>query len=491
MESDAKIVTNQTTIQVDLEAKKKFRDYLFFFSGQQISILGSTIVSFALIWWLSETTNSELMLGLASLCSLGPFLLVAPFSGVIADRVKRKPLLVTVDSLQSLFTVILTIIFMVYFVPNPDDPTVIANKMLLIAFVFVTLGLRGVMQAFHSPVVSAMVPSMVPQKHISRINGASYLVSGVINVIGPAIGALLLNAIDISLIMWLDIITFAIAVIPLILIKIPLAQKQIEGKQPTFFAQFKEGINVLKDIKGLLAFMLGATLINFFFSPIGTLLPLFISKVHLGGKENYALVIGLLQAGTIVGALFMTFFKGFKKKVRSIVICVVILFLGQGLLITIPNSINARFILIGFILFISLIPNAMANTTFSTSLQVIVPKEKMGRVFSVVMFMVMAITPIGTFLSGLIGEYVPMGILFTVSSVLGVISFLSIYFFSPARYLDNVIEQRIALLKKAEEDSAEEEETIELIHEEIDDSTKIVERVKLDEIISTSETPIK
>lgn len=481
------ITTNgQSKIQEDLGSKKRFRDYIFFFSGQQISILGSSIVSFALIWWLTETTNSELMLGLASFCSLGPFLLVAPFSGVIADRAKRKPLLLTVDSLQSLFTVFLTIIFMIYFIPNPDDPTAIANKTLLIACVFVTLGLRGAMQAFHSPTVSAMIPSMVPQKHLSRINGASYLVSGIISVIGPAIGAVLLNVIDISLIMWLDIITFAIAVIPLLIIKIPALQKQ-EGKQSSFFVQFKEGINVMKNIRGLLALMIGATLINFFFSPIGTLLPLFVSKVHLGTKENYALVVGLLQAGVILGGLFMTFFKGFNKKIRSVVICVIILFIGPALLIVVPNTINARFILIGMILFISIIPNAMANTTFSTALQVIVPKEKMGRVFSVVMIMSMAITPIGNFLSGVIGEYIPMGILFTVSAILGIISFLSIYFFSPARHLDNVIEQRIASLKKIEDAK---EEIIELIRDE-EDSKEALELIKFEDTTAVAETKIK
>lgn len=96
----------EKSIQEDLE-KKRFRDYLWFFSGQQLSILGSSIVSFVLIWWMSKATNSELMLGLASLCSLGSFLKVAPFSGVIADRAKRKPLLLSVDVLQALFTVVL------------------------------------------------------------------------------------------------------------------------------------------------------------------------------------------------------------------------------------------------------------------------------------------------------------------------------------------------------------------------------------------------
>ena len=123
------------------------------------------------------------------------------------------------------------------------------------------------------------------------------------------------------------------------------------------------------------------------------------------------------------------------------------------------------------------------------SIFVIVPKEKMGRVFSVLMVMAMAITPLGNFLSGVIGEYVPMGILFTLSAILGIVSFLSIYLFSPARHLDKVIEQRIVLLKKAEEES--EDETTDYDFEEIKDSIELVDQIKLEESISTTETPTK
>ncbi len=436
------------------EEKKRFRDFLFFFSGQQISILGSSVVSFVLIWWMSETTQSELMLGLAALASLGPFLLVAPFSGVIADRAKRKPLLFTVDTIQALFTVMLTIIFMIFYVPNPADPTQISNKTLLIVSVFITLGLRGAMQAFHSPVVSALIPTMVPQKHLGRMNGAAYLVSGVIQVIGPALGALLLNIFDLSLTMWIDAITFAIAVIPLLLIKIPSPVQQEKKYQSKFSAQFKEGFTVIKDIKGLLAIMIGATLINFFFSPISTLLPLFVSKVHGGTEVNYALVIGFMQVGIILGGLFMTFFKGFKNMIRAVLVCVLILFAAEVALVFVPVTLPIRFWLIGLILFIGMIPNPMANVSFSTSLQLIIPKEKMGRVSSTTMFMSMAISPIGMFLSGLIGEYVSIGILFAVSGVLGAIIFLAIYFFTPAKHLDDSIKLKIAELAKEKEESS-------------------------------------
>ena len=447
-----------------LEEKRKIRHYLFFFSGQQISILGSAIVSFSLIWWLTETTQSELMLGIASFASLGPMILVIPFSGVIADRVKRKPLLITVDSLQSFFTVLLTILFMIYYFPNDDFPTQIPYKTLLIVGVFITLALRGVMQAFHTPVVNAMIPNMVPQKHLSRINGLASLTNGIIFTIGPVIGAVLLNVLKVSYIMWLDGITFVIAVIPLILIKIPNPKIDEESKEkPTFKQQFKEGLNTIRNIKGLFALMVAATLVNFFLSPLGTLLPLFISKVHNGNENNYAFVSMFVNIGTIIGGLFMTFYSGFKRKIRSIAICVAILFIGVMSLIFIPPTFVGRFWVIGVILFVSLIPNTMANTTFGTTIQTIVPKEKIGRVFSVVIVMAQLISPLGNFLSGVIGEYVSIPILFTVSAGIGLLIFIGIYLFTPARNLDTVVNEKIAELKAAEaEEELEETEELSL-----------------------------
>ncbi len=476
-------IVGENQVEIDREEKKRFRHFLFFFSGQQISILGSSVVSFVLIWWVTEITQSELMLGLASLCSLGPFLLVAPFSGVIADKANRKMLLLIVDALQAIFTVALTIIFMFYYDPNSANN----NIPFLIGSIFVTLGLRGAMQAFHSPTVSAMVPTMVPKKHLSRINGLGYLISGIINVGGPALGAVLLGFIGISLTMWIDIITFSIAVIPLIFIKIPSISKEARKERPPFFTEFKEGITAIKDIKGLFAMIFIATLINFFFTPIGTLLPIFVNKVHGGNEADYALVVGLLQAAMIFGGLFMTFYKGFKNKIRSSIICVGIMFLGMASIIFVPTTIDARFWLLGMVLFLTMVTNPAANVSLSTSLQVIVPKDKMGRVSSVMNFLAMAITPLGAFLSGLIGEFVPIGILYTSSAIIGLVIMISIYLLSPAKNLDREIAMKIAEIngKKLEEN---EDDPID-IFVSAEESSKPVETLTIDSKIASEPIP--
>ncbi|NHJ46284.1 MAG: MFS transporter [Asgard group archaeon] len=474
--------------------KKQFRDYILFFSGQQVSLLGSSVVSFALIWWISQITASELMLGIASLVSLGPFLIVAPFSGVIADRVNRKRLLFIVDSLQSVFTVVLTIFFMLYYFTNPVDPTDIPYKTLLLTVTFIILGLRGIMQSFHSPVVAAMIPTMVPAKHLSRMNGFNFLISGIIRVVGPLVGALLLSAVDITYTLWADIITMAIALIPLLIIKIPSVSDLNDGvkKKVEFRKDFVEGLRVIKQSEGLLPMMIIATLINFFFTPVGTLLPLFIGgpiPAYFGGNENnYALVVGLLNAGVIMGGLFMVFFKGFKKRVFAAIICILVMFTGMSLLITVPTTFlisqrpNVRFWILGLIMLITMLPNPIANVSFNTSVQLMIPKDKMGRVSSVLMFISMAITPIGNFLSGVIGEYVAIPIVFTTSAIIGMLLTIILYFATPARKLDQTINrilQENNIVPSIENDELEQLEDVEL--------EKSV--LSLDEKSSPSEAP--
>ncbi|MFW9922070.1 MAG: MFS transporter [Candidatus Thorarchaeota archaeon] len=419
---------------------KRFREFLFFFSGQNVSFLGSSIVSFAIIWWLTVTTQSELMLGIASLVSLGPYIFAAPVSGVLADRLNRKMLLIVLDAAQALLTVTLSILFL--------------TNNISIAIILVILGLRGTAQAFHQPVDMAIVPTMVPQKHLSRINGASYLFGGLINIIGPVVGASLLAipGVNIGMILWIDVITFGIALIPLLIVKIPsVARKTLEVKEEkkSFFAEFAEGFTALKSTKGMIALLFGAMTINFFLSPLMALLPLFVNKVHGGNEVNYATVIGMLQAAIVVGGLIMSFFKGFKKPVLFLLFSVTFQAVCQIALTFIPTDFSGRFWTIGGILFCFALPFAIIDVTFITSIQLMIPREKLGRVIATIMAISPAIRPLGQFLSGIIAEFVGINLVLIVSAILTVVSLLTIYLLTPMRKLDSEINRILTEAKES------------------------------------------
>ncbi|MHA1441563.1 MAG: MFS transporter, partial [Candidatus Heimdallarchaeota archaeon] len=453
MENSNKIDEQLILEDVLVTEKKTFKQYLFLFSGQQISMLGSSIVSFAIIWWLTITTQSEMMLGIASLVSLGPYVLVAPFSGMLADKFNRKTILIIVDAFQAVVTVTLSILFLTNHVST--------------AIIFVILGLRGTAQAFQAPVSMSIAPTMVPKKQLSRMNGLSYLFSGLINIVGPAIGAALfvIPGINLGMVLWVDLITFVIAIIPLIIVKIPSVVKpeEEEGQvKESFIMQMTEGFTALKNIKGMLALLFGAMTVNFFMSPLMALLPLFVNKVHGGTEVNYALVIGMLQAALVVGGLFMSLFKGFKKPVLIFLFSLIVQACCQIALTFVPTDIAGRFWIIGAILFVLAIPFSILDVSFITSIQVLVPKEKLGRVIATIMAISPAIRPLGQFLSGVIAEYTGMNIILIVSAVLAVVSLLAIYLFTPLRRLDSVIQN--ALAESERKETPTEENAIDAIH---------------------------
>jgi DHA3 family macrolide efflux protein-like MFS transporter len=187
-----------------------FRSYLGFFSGQQVSLLGSSVVQFAIIWWITIATEEALVplyLSIALIAGFAPMIVVTPFAGVLVDRLNRKVLIGLVDMLQALATVVLIILFW--------------SGVAAVWFVFGILAFRSVCQAFHSPAVTAIVPLMVPRDKLSRINGLSYLLNGVMTMLGPVVGAVLLVFWTVDWILWVDPVTFMVAVIPLLLIRIP------------------------------------------------------------------------------------------------------------------------------------------------------------------------------------------------------------------------------------------------------------------------------
>ncbi|MGC9778396.1 MAG: MFS transporter [Candidatus Heimdallarchaeota archaeon] len=434
------------------DSKRRFRHFLYFFSGQQASLLGSSIVSFAIIWWLTITTQSELMLGIASLVSLGPYVLVAPISGVLADRFSRKKLLIITDAFQAVVTVTLSILFLT----NHNS----------IAAVLVILGIRGTAQAFHAPISMSIAPTMVPQKHLSRINGLSYLFGGLIYIIGPIIGASLLAipGINIGMILWADVITFVIALIPLLIITIPSVVKQevTEEVQQSFVAQFMEGYNALKSTKGMLALLFGAMAMNFLMSPLMGLLPLFVNKIHGGTEVSYAIVVSMLQAAIVVGGLIMSLIKGSNKPIMLLLFSLTFQVFCQIALTFIPSSFNGRFWTIGAMLFLYALPLAIIDVSVITSIQVLVPKEKLGRVIATIMAISPAMRPLGLFLSGVIAEFVGINAVLIASGILAAVVFGLIYLFTPLRQLDSVIQKVMEKANETKDKKDTEEEAFEI-----------------------------
>ncbi len=385
---------------------KTFRHYMFFFSGQLVSILGSSIVQFVITWWITIETESPVLISISVFLGTLPMVVLTPIAGVFTDRWNKKLAILIADSLQALITFWLIIVFI--FAASNIWAIILIN------------GLRGLFQAFHFPTVNALIPIMVPKEKLSRINGINYIFTGLIQVIGPGIAGTLLTLFVINQILWIDIITFFIALVPLLSISIPQLEKgEEEQKEFSFKRDFNEGIAVLKTTPLLLILIVLTTFKNFLKMPFNTLIPFYVEIFHSGNALDLALVMALYQGGLFFGALLTTIKKKWKHMQLIILIGFILGDIGYIIVTFTPIGL---FLMIGIGAFIlgAMIP--VVNVMLLTLIQTQIPPDKQGRVISILVSIASAIVPVGTIISGPLAEIIGIINLYFFSAILGFIA---------------------------------------------------------------------
>ncbi|MFX0040864.1 MAG: MFS transporter [Candidatus Heimdallarchaeota archaeon] len=392
-------------ITENLANSQTFRNYLIFWIGQLFSVLGSSISHFVIIWWITDITGSTTLLSLATFLYVLPMTIVVALSGVVIDKLNRKTIIIVVDSLQAYVMLLVIIIF------NLGG----ANPILIIAI----MSLLGIFQGFHIPTVGAIVPTMVPKEKLSRINGLNFFLRSFIQIIGPVIGAMLFSFIPFEIILWIDPLTFLIAFIPLLVIKIPnIKRENAVVENNSFLEDFKIGLRTLKSIPLLLMMLIISMFVNFLLMPFNILIPYFIRYNHMGDPSNYAFIIAFMNGGMLLGALLTSIKKEWKHALPIYFGLEFILMMNGGIVALTPFRL---FLMMAIILGITGITIPILNTVYLTIMQQKVPADKMGRLSSLDWAISSAITPIATIITGPLSNVIGVTSLFLFCSIIGMI----------------------------------------------------------------------
>jgi DHA3 family macrolide efflux protein-like MFS transporter len=398
-------------------SSQTFKTYLFFWSGQLFSLLGSTIVQFVIIWWITIETEDLIIISVASFFSFLPQFIFGPLAGVFTDRWNRKIMIALSDFFQALTTLSLVLLF--FFEIQEVWMIILINSF------------RGLFQGFHWPAVNAIIPLMIPKKHLSRMNAINYIFTGLVNTMGPVIAGTLLLILPIDQILWVDILTFLFAILPLLLIKIPsLPKKEDTEQKKSYFGEFNSGLKAIKIVPSLLTLLFVATILNFLGTPFGTLMVYYVEVTHFGTVENTAIVLSSIQAGMFVGAIIVVIKKVWKKKVLIIFLGIIVGEIGHLILSFAPLQ-NFIVISIGGFIFAFIVP--FVNTMFLTILQTVIPPDKQGRVMSNVITIVTLASPLAMIISGPLAELMGITTLFMLNSFLNIIFIVIVWVFSNIR----------------------------------------------------------
>ncbi|MDK2981938.1 MAG: transporter, family, macrolide efflux protein [Chloroflexota bacterium] len=366
------------------------KPFFTFWVSQAFSLFGSSLVQFALVWWLTRTTGSASVLATASAMAVLPEILVSPFAGAIIDRSNRKRVMILADGMIALATVILAVVFFFGAVQ--------------IWQVYLLMLVRSIGGAFHYPAEQASISLMVPEKHLSRIAGLNQALYGGINIIAPPAGALLLELLDVQGTLAVDVITAFIAISILLFIHIPQPAAKDEKEPISFsslFADLKGGLRYILDWKGLVALIGIAMAFKLALSPAFSLLPLLVSKHFNGDAAQYALVESISGIGVVAGGLILGVWGGFKKRIWTM--WASLLSIGLSLLwVSTMRPDQFSLFLPAMFLFGFMVP--FIDGPFIAIIQANVNPDYQGRVLTMTTSLLWLTTPIGLGIAGPVAD---------------------------------------------------------------------------------------
>lgn len=381
--------TEIVTVEQEANKKEKLWTWNFFllWQGQLVSAFGDIAYSLALGFWIYAKTGSTALMGTLMAVSMLPRLIISPFAGVWVDRSDRKAIIVWMDLIRGLMVVLVA--------------AAAFADIIQIWMVFAAGIILGICAAFFNPAVSSVIPDVVPSSKVMQANSAFSMIYSGTNILGNPIGGMVYQLLGAPVMFLFNGVSYIFSAFTELFIKVPKTQKEVQ--QLHFFEDMLQGFKFMWRFKGLRNLIMIAGLLNFFANTAFVLLMPFFQMTEGLGPGKYGVAIAIFTGGSFAGML-ITSYVNIKPQHRYII------FLLTGLIssvfFTLSPLSNNLFIITTF-LFIAGLLNAILNVLFQTTMQLAVPQDMRGKVFSFMGTLIMGLTPIGMALGGIAAEFIP------------------------------------------------------------------------------------
>jgi DHA3 family macrolide efflux protein-like MFS transporter len=364
--------------------------FIIIWIGQIISILASSMSQFGLTIWMYQQTKSATAMGLMQVFFITPFLLFTPFAGVMVDRYNRKIMMMVSD----LFAVISTFgVFILY-----------SSGHLQFWHLYVAATINGIGNTFQWPAYSAVISTMIPKKDLGRANGLTSLLEAGPGVLAPALAGAFIPIVGLTGLLFFDFATFFIAIGTLFFVIIPATPKTEEGllaDQGNLLQQAAFGFKYIFVRPSLL----GLQLIFFFENLFSGMAFTLLAPMLLARTQQNSLVFGIVESvfavGGVIGAILMSTWGGFKRRIHGVLlgwvitsIGTILLGLGQNLYFWIPAA------------FLSMLVSPLINGSNQAIWQSKVAPDLQGRVFSARRLIAWLTNPLSPIIAGTLADFV-------------------------------------------------------------------------------------
>ena len=376
--------------------RKGYSKAALFLASQAVTLLGSSIVQFAIIWYVTLETSSGGWVALLSAAAYIPQFLISFFAGVWADRYPRKLLIIAADGAIAIATLALVLLL----------PQISRNETIYVALVVISV-IRSLGTGIHAPAVNATVPQLVVEEHLMKFNGINATIQSVVQFAAPAIAGSILTWGSFRGALMVDVVTAMVGIGLLSAIVIPFEKR---SDTAPVFAEMQEGIRYAAKERFLGKLIMLFGLFIFLCVPAGFLATLFVSRYYGDTYFHMTLVEVIGFLGMMAGGLLISTWGGFKRHTKTLLVGMV----SFGLLAILMGLANNFYVYL-VLMAVYGVALTMVQTASTTLLQENSTPEMSGRVFGLFGAAYSSFLPIGMVVFGLLADRISMRLLMVVS----------------------------------------------------------------------------
>ena len=386
------------------------RQVTVFLVGQTITTFGSLLVQYALVWHLTLTTKSGLVLALAAVFGFLPQAIVSIFAGVWADRMNRKVMIILSDSTIALATLVLAF----FMLSGVDD----------LWLIFLVMAVRSVGAGIQMPAISALIPQIVPTDKLMRVNGINSSVQSSLLILGPVAAAGIYSTVSLAAILFVDFVTAVVGLSLLATIAVPTLSRAASSEKPSYFTDLSEGLKYIFSNDLVRWVMVVYSVVFLLVVAPSNLSPLMLVRTF--GSDVWLLTILELSfgIGMVAGGALMAIFASKVDRLGMMVGTSIIF----GVLAVVMGFTTNLIVFYSLFFLIGLAVPAF-STSSMTLLQETVEPERQGRVFGFVGIVMAVAMPIGMAVLG------PLADIFSVEILLIVTGLFTVFVVTVAVFL--------------------------------------------------------
>jgi DHA3 family macrolide efflux protein-like MFS transporter len=368
-----------------------------FLTGQALSLFGTMIVQYALVWHITLESQSGAMITLFTVVGFLPMFFISPFAGVWADKFNRKYIINIADG-SIAFVSLIVAVFLMFGMDS-------YGLLLFCALV------RSLGQGTQLPAVGAFIPQIVPREQLTKINGIQNSIQSLVTLSSPMVSGALMTFAPLQTLFLFDVVTAVIGIsIVLFFVKSPQAARAPEvqpgQKSITYFHDLKEGLNYIKKHGYVLRMIILSAVFLFFFTPAALLTPLQVTRNFGNDVWRLSAIEITFSAGMMLGGILIGIWGGFRNRIYTMSLSYAlcgILAIGLG--------IAPDFWLYLAIMAIMGVSLPLWNAPSMVLLQTTVEPAFMGRVLSVFTMVSSTMMPLGMLVFGPASDIVSINVL--------------------------------------------------------------------------------